>query len=150
MCVTCAWVCQHCISVWDPFTANSIKALEKVQRWAARWVKQDYRKSACVDTIRGQLQWPTVGKTSPPQHFVQVPPWSPPHHPTLGQPPYMPMTSPMTLQFTSHQTAYTTGRRCSFLGPFQSLTAFLQKWKQHLSMAPWDQGRLCSKSAMCN
>lgn len=104
MCVTYAWVCQHCISVWDPFTANSIKALEKVQRWAARWVKQDYRKSACVDTIRGRLQWPTVGKTSPPQHFVQVPQWSPPHQPTQGLPPNMPMTSPMTDDITIYSS----------------------------------------------
>jgi len=45
-------VLEYASPVWDPFTANNIKALEKVQRRAARWVKGDYRRSAYVDTTR--------------------------------------------------------------------------------------------------
>ena len=29
---------------------------------AVRWVKQNYRRSACVDTMRQQLHWPTLKK----------------------------------------------------------------------------------------
>ena len=45
-------VIEYASPVWDSFTANNIKALEKIQRRAARWVKRDYRRSACVDTMR--------------------------------------------------------------------------------------------------
>ena len=55
-------VLEYASPVWDPSTANNIKALQKVQRRAARWVKQDYRRSACVDTMRQQLHWPTLQK----------------------------------------------------------------------------------------
>ena len=34
---------------------------EKVQRWAVRWVKQNYRRSTCVDAMQ-QLHWPTLEK----------------------------------------------------------------------------------------
>ena len=44
-------VLEYASPVWDRFTANNIKALEKVQRRAVRWVKQDYRRSARVDTM---------------------------------------------------------------------------------------------------
>ena len=55
-------VLEYASPVWDPFTANNIKALEKVQRWAVRWVKQNYRRSACMDTMHQQLHWPTLEK----------------------------------------------------------------------------------------
>ena len=55
-------VLEYASPVWDPFTANNIKALEKVQRQAVGWVKQNYRRSACEDTMRQQLHRPALEK----------------------------------------------------------------------------------------
>ena len=63
-------VLEYASPVWDPFIANNINALENVQRRAARWVKQDYRRSACVDTMRQQLHWPTLEKWRKQAHLT--------------------------------------------------------------------------------
>ena len=56
-------VLEYANPIWDLFTANTIKALvNEVQRQRARWVKQDYRRSVCVDTMRKQLHWPKLGQ----------------------------------------------------------------------------------------
>ena len=39
---------------------NNMKALEKIWRPAARWVRQDYRQTASVDTVILKLRWPTL------------------------------------------------------------------------------------------
>ena len=44
---------EYASPVWDPFTANNIKALEKVQKTT---------KDQCVDTMWKQLHWPTLGQ----------------------------------------------------------------------------------------
>ena len=67
-------VLEYASPVWDPSTANNIKALEKVQRRAVGWVKQDYRRSARVDTLRQQLLWRKAAKASTPHRLLQVPP----------------------------------------------------------------------------
>jgi len=41
-------------------TANNIKALEKVWTQAARWVREDYRQTASVDTVILKPRWPTL------------------------------------------------------------------------------------------
>ena len=63
---------EYANPVWDPFTANNTKALEKVQRWAATWVKQDYRRSACVDTMQEELNWPTLEKQKELAHLTTI------------------------------------------------------------------------------
>ena len=42
-----ALVCAHleyCVPVWDPHTVKSIDMLEKVQKWAARWLTAKWDK----------------------------------------------------------------------------------------------------------
>ncbi|KAL8602911.1 hypothetical protein ACOMHN_062606 [Nucella lapillus] len=51
---------EYAASVWDPYTANEIEALEKIQRRAARWVVNRHRQTSCVDTILDSLNWPPL------------------------------------------------------------------------------------------
>ena len=37
---------EYCSSVWDPYERAHVAALEKVQRWAARIVKGDYKRES--------------------------------------------------------------------------------------------------------
>ena len=39
---------------------STMHKLDTIQRWAATWVKQDYRRSAWVGTMQEQLHWPTL------------------------------------------------------------------------------------------
>ena len=48
---------EYAAPVWDPYTANEIEALEKIQRRAARWVTSRNRQTSCVDSILEQLDW---------------------------------------------------------------------------------------------
>ena len=51
---------EYAAPVWDPYTANEIEALEKIQRRAARWVTNRHRQTSCVDSILEQLDWPPL------------------------------------------------------------------------------------------
>jgi len=46
--------------VWDPYTAKDIAKLEAVQRRAARWVSNRYRRSSSVSEMLHDLEWPTL------------------------------------------------------------------------------------------
>ena len=46
-------------TVWDPYTASEIQAIEKVQRRAARWVSNRHRQTSCINTMLDALNWPT-------------------------------------------------------------------------------------------
>ena len=56
---------EYAAPVWDPYTANEIEALEKIQRRAARWVTSRHRQTPCVDSILEQLDCPPP----PPPHL---------------------------------------------------------------------------------
>ncbi|KAI8520129.1 hypothetical protein Bbelb_033860 [Branchiostoma belcheri] len=43
--------------VWDPYTVKDITRLEQVQRRAARWVTQRYRRTSSVSNMLEELQW---------------------------------------------------------------------------------------------
>ena len=51
---------EYAAPVWDPYTANEIEALEKIQRRAARWVTNRHHQTSCVDSILDQLDWPPL------------------------------------------------------------------------------------------
>ena len=51
---------EYAAPVWDPYTANEIEALERIQRRAARWVTSRHRQTSCVDSILEQLDWPPL------------------------------------------------------------------------------------------
>jgi len=48
---------EYASGVWNPFY---IKRLEKVQRWAACWVLNDYSYASSVTLMQKQLSWPTL------------------------------------------------------------------------------------------
>ena len=53
---------EYASSVWDPHLQKDIKALEQVQRRAARYVLNDYstRTPGCVSNMVNQLQWESL------------------------------------------------------------------------------------------
>ena len=53
---------EYAATVWDPYKQSSIKALEQVQRRAARFVHNDYtsRTPGCVTKMIEDLQWDTL------------------------------------------------------------------------------------------
>ena len=48
---------EYCAAVWDPHTATSIYAIERVQRRAARWVLHRYHNTSSVSGMLDQLNW---------------------------------------------------------------------------------------------
>jgi len=50
---------EYTKAAWDPYVVGDCKQLEKVQRWAARFVKQDYRSMTSVSSLISQLGWQT-------------------------------------------------------------------------------------------
>lgn len=54
---------EFACAVWDPHTASDIQKLEMVQRRAARFVVNNYKRSeGTVTGILDQLKWPTLEK----------------------------------------------------------------------------------------
>ncbi|KAI8498641.1 hypothetical protein Bbelb_238430 [Branchiostoma belcheri] len=51
---------EYCASVWDPYTAGGVQAVERVQRRAARMVMNDYGRTSSVTEMLQKLQWPTL------------------------------------------------------------------------------------------
>jgi len=51
---------EYAAAVWDPYLVSDCKQLEKVQRWAARFVKRDYRSITSVSSLISQLGWQTL------------------------------------------------------------------------------------------
>ncbi|XP_076446393.1 glycine receptor subunit alpha-4-like [Babylonia areolata] len=48
---------EFAASVWDPYLASDIQAIEKVQRRAARWVTNRHRQTSCVSSILTSRSW---------------------------------------------------------------------------------------------
>ena len=51
---------EYASSIWDPYTDANIKALEAVQRRAARCVSNTYSREASVTAMLKQLEWPSL------------------------------------------------------------------------------------------
>ena len=143
----CSIECIHttCASpVWDPFTANNIKALEKVQRHATRWVKPDYRRSMCGHHVRNKvLDWPTLGQRRRQAHLTSFYKF---HHGLIHiKSKHCPSLTDCRRRTTRH-THYLIYDipRLNFLGPSRSGTAFCKKWPQHTPSAPLWPGSAAS------
>ena len=50
-------VLEYAATVWDPFLSKDITLLEKVQRRAARFVKNDYSRTSSVTAMLDSLGW---------------------------------------------------------------------------------------------
>ena len=53
-------ILKYSSPVWDPYTADLVDALEKVQRRAARWICNRYRQTSSVDDMLIELEMPTL------------------------------------------------------------------------------------------
>ena len=53
-------IMEYPASVWEPYQLNDIRALEKVQRRAARWVMKDYSRYSSVSAMLHRLNWPPL------------------------------------------------------------------------------------------
>ncbi|KAI8498302.1 hypothetical protein Bbelb_242460 [Branchiostoma belcheri] len=51
---------EYCASVWDPYTAGGVQAVERVQRRATRMVMNDYGCTSSVTEMLQKLKWPTL------------------------------------------------------------------------------------------
>ena len=51
---------EYAASVWDPSSEKHTKELEAVQRRAARYVLNDYRKTSSVTDMYHKLNWPSL------------------------------------------------------------------------------------------
>ena len=51
----------HC-SAWDPRTNEYEKKIEMVQRWAARYTRNNYHNTSSVNTMIDTLGWPTLAE----------------------------------------------------------------------------------------
>jgi hypothetical protein len=51
---------DYCSPIWDPHFEKDIKAVEAVQRRAARFVFHDYGRYSSVTSMLDELQWPTL------------------------------------------------------------------------------------------
>jgi hypothetical protein len=53
-------VLEYACSVWDPHNIKLIKSLEAIQRRAARWTLQRFRRTSSVDDMLSSLDWPSL------------------------------------------------------------------------------------------
>ena len=51
---------EYAAAVWDPHTDREIKAIQAVQRRAARFCLGRYRRTSHVSDMLEELQWPTL------------------------------------------------------------------------------------------
>ena len=51
---------EYASPIWNPHTTTQIKDLEKVQYWAARFVKIDHRRQTITTDLIATLGWPTL------------------------------------------------------------------------------------------
>ena len=51
---------EYCSSVWNPYTKKSITSIENIQRRAARFVLNKYRRRESVTEMIKDLQWDSL------------------------------------------------------------------------------------------
>ena len=51
---------EYCASIWNPYSIQSIKKLEMVQRRAARYATNRYRNTSRVTDMLDNLEWETL------------------------------------------------------------------------------------------
>jgi hypothetical protein len=53
-------VLEYSSTVWDPHTTKEISQIEKIQRNAARFVKNDYSRHSSVTQMMSDLNWKSL------------------------------------------------------------------------------------------
>ena len=53
-------IMEYAACVWDPYQKYLTDNIEKIQRWAARWVLSNYRQQSSATDMLHQLQWPSL------------------------------------------------------------------------------------------
>jgi len=53
-------ILEYAASVWDPYTKSNINKIEMIQRRAARYVCNDYRRTSSVTEMLQQLGWKSL------------------------------------------------------------------------------------------
>ena len=51
---------EYCGAIWDPYKNNNKSTIEKVQRRAARFVLNDYKRKSSVNVMLTALGWETL------------------------------------------------------------------------------------------
>ena len=51
---------EYAAAAWDPYSSEHIKAIEQVQRRAARWVTSSYRQTTSVTALLSELNWESL------------------------------------------------------------------------------------------
>ena len=51
---------EYATSIWDPHTKDQTSSIEKIQRRAARVVKNYHRKTSGITKMLKDLNWPTL------------------------------------------------------------------------------------------
>ena len=51
---------EYAAAVWDPHEKEDIDRIEQVQRRAARWVNNRYRRTSSVNDMLQDLAWPSL------------------------------------------------------------------------------------------
>ena len=51
---------EYATTIWDPYSQQSVKMLEAVQRRAARFVMRRYHNTSSVSAMLDELQWPSL------------------------------------------------------------------------------------------
>lgn len=51
---------EYAASIWDPFTENLISSLELIQNNSARFILQNYNRTASVTSMKNTLQLPSL------------------------------------------------------------------------------------------
>jgi len=53
---------EYASAAWDPYTARDSKKFDKVQRWAARFVRRDYRRTTSASQLISELGWQSLAE----------------------------------------------------------------------------------------
>ncbi len=56
----CRSTLEYASQIWDPYLVEEIKKIEKIQRRAARFVKQDFRQKSSVTKMMQDLKWESL------------------------------------------------------------------------------------------
>ena len=63
---------EYASTIWDPFTQGNQNEIEMVQRRAARFACNNYRREASVTTMRDELGWRSLKQRRADQRLIML------------------------------------------------------------------------------
>ncbi len=148
-------VLEYASPVWDPVTTTCIDSLEKIQRRAARWAMQDYKRTSSVEAMLQELDWPSLQERRKVARLTSLYKYrngllhiDTHHPPTIDcQKKSRRQTNSQAYDVPSHRTQYRQGTFFPKTIPewnslpesvatAPSLTAFASRLQRHLHQAP--------------